>query len=157
MSCTNFIRCEFLVVLALVANAACNTDVGQTKPTPANAAIYDDTEQMREFIDQGLNVNVQNKYGHTLLHIASMEGSVDVVQLLLREGALLEVKDDNGDTALYHAAGTDRFEVAKILLEAGADPNVVGQLGSCPLTVAIAENNLEVARLLREYAAKECN
>ncbi len=157
MKLLHSVESAFLLIMALSAIQGCDSDVERPKPTPVFAAASDDVEQMGVFIDQGLNVNDRYRYGHTLLHIASMDGSINVVRLLLSEGALLDIEDSNGDTALFHAAGTDRFEIVKILLEAGATPNVVNENGNCPLTVAIAETNLEVARLLREYAAKECS
>ena len=157
MSPADSIRCILLVVLVSMANGGCGAPVEEHRDTPYWYAAYDDAENLRLLIEQGLDVNAQYRHGVTLLHIAAQDGSIDVVRLLLSEGAALEVKDNNGYTALFHAAGTDRLEIVKLLLQAGAEPNVVGRRGNCPLTVAVAESNLEVAAFLREYGARECD
>ena len=157
MKPSRLLESALLLIIALSVVQGCDSDVEQAKPTPVMSAAYDDAEQLQVFIEQGLDVNARYQYGRTLLHVASMDGSVNVVRLLLSKGALPNIEDDYGDTALFNAAGTDRLEIVRILLEAGAEPNVVNQYGNCALTVAIAEKNLEVASLLRKHAAKECS
>ena len=52
----------------------------------------------------------------TSLHIASSEGHLDIVYLLLEQGADVDAKDDNGRTAYLIALDNGRHEVAQLLL-----------------------------------------
>jgi len=42
--------------------------------------------------------------GKTALQVASHQGYLDIVQLLLMAGANLQLQDEDGDTALHYSA-----------------------------------------------------
>lgn len=61
--------------------------------------------------------------GNTALTYACAGGFVDVVKVLLKEGANIEDHNENGHTPLMEAASAGHVEVARILLEYGAGIN----------------------------------
>jgi ankyrin repeat protein len=67
------------VALAITTIAGCDANRNRQEPTPASAAISGNTVQMTKFLDEGYDVNTQNEYGQTLLHIASAEGNTETV------------------------------------------------------------------------------
>ncbi len=54
-------------------------------------------EDIDETLLLGRHINIQNKHGHTALHIAAFKGRLDVVKLLLTWQADPNIEDDNGD------------------------------------------------------------
>lgn len=61
--------------------------------------------------------------GNTALTYACAGGFVDVVKVLLKEGANIEDHNENGHTPLMEAASAGHVEVARVLLEYGAGIN----------------------------------
>jgi ankyrin repeat protein len=55
--------------------------------------------------------------GRTPLHVASYDGALEVVRLLLEYGADVEVKNNDGQTALQYAAERGHDEVLELLRE----------------------------------------
>lgn len=65
--------------------------------TPMYYAIYDErTENVKLLIEAGANLNHQNDYGRTPLHIASAQGDFDIVLELLEAGADYRIEDMHG-------------------------------------------------------------
>ena len=73
-------------------------------------------------------------YEETPLHLASKNGCVEIVKMLIEAGANIEAKNmwmqflifRSLDTPL-HVASTGCLEIAKILIEAGADIHALDQ------------------------------
>lgn len=61
--------------------------------------------------------------GNTALTYACAGGFIDVVKVLLKEGANIEDHNENGHTPLMEAASAGHVEVARVLLEYGAGIN----------------------------------
>ena len=61
--------------------------------------------------------------GNTALTYACAGGFLDVVKVLLKEGANIEDHNENGHTPLMEAASAGHVEVARVLLEYGAGIN----------------------------------
>lgn len=60
-------------------------------------------------------------------------GHLELLKLLIKEGAELELRDDVGRTALLWAAEYGRSEAVALLLDLGSDPNVRDIQGMSPL------------------------
>ncbi|HCJ11647.1 MAG TPA: hypothetical protein DHV51_00900, partial [Opitutae bacterium] len=77
--------------------------------------------------DPIINVNVQDQYGHTPLHLACFSNDVNSIKVLLavRTRTLLHIKDVQGNTPLHLACLKKNPKMVKCLLLAGADPSIV--------------------------------
>ena len=103
-------------------------DPNQTDKDGATALMWaiPDIQKVRRLIERGANVNARSSnLGRTpLLVAAGYPGTVDVVTLLLAQGADLRAKDAAGLTALDIAMLSDAdVEVVRLLVEKGLDPN----------------------------------
>ena len=94
----------------------------------------------------------------TPLHFAARHSSsngLEILKLLLSNGAKVEVKNHIGQTPLFSAVIYNNPEGIKILTEHDAKVNVRQGDGRTPLQWAVNNSNKDVADLLRQHGAKE--
>jgi ankyrin repeat protein len=85
------------------------------------AAVYEFGEQLEAlWVLEPPNINAVNKHGHTMLFIASSNGSSWIVERLLKKGADPNVSCA-GMMALDSAAFHGRYEIVQLLLDYGGD------------------------------------
>ena len=93
--------------------------------------VYDnDFQTFKEMVGKLDDINIQNKYGWTLLHITIRRDRKDMVALLLENGADINLVDDVGWTPLMESIMDDMTELCKLLVEAGADKTIANQRGA---------------------------
>lgn len=85
------------------------------------------------------------------LHIASAQGRVELVELLIKYGAMLNAQDFDGDTPLHEAALHMKHEVVSILLHAGAEPEIRNFSGYTPYHLACMKGCLETIKELQPF------
>ena len=90
-----------------------------------SAVSNNDAEGTRFFSKAGvIIVNQKNKGGATALHIASREGNLDIVKILIENGANPNLTDNEGYTPLMRASLSASPEVVEYLLKNGAKPGI---------------------------------
>jgi hypothetical protein len=87
------------------------------------------------------------------LHLAALQGNVEVIRRQLAAGADLNQKDAYGSTPLTIAAAFGRTDVARALLEAGASTDVKDGNGSTPLHTAAFLGRSQIVRALLDKGA----
>lgn len=92
-------------------------------------------------LNKGATVHAINNDGFTALNAAAGVGltgeeRIDIVQLLLDNGAEVNAKDDFGETTLMRAAIADRPDTVRFLLDNGADVNAQTREGMTALMFA---------------------
>ncbi len=93
--------------------------------------VYDnDLDALKKEIEAGTDVNLQNKYGWTLLHISIRRDRRDMVEYLLNNGADINRVDGVGWTPLMEAVMDDMTELCGYLIEKGADTSIANQRGA---------------------------
>lgn len=90
----------------------------------------DDFEAFKAVFENGGNINLQNKYGWTPLHIAIRRDRREMVEYLLDRGADINKKDGVGWTPLMESIMDDKPELCKRLLDAGADTSIANDRGA---------------------------
>ena len=106
-----------------------------------------------------LNYNNNTTYwyqdfnGVTALHLASREGRIRCVKLLLKKGIDIEGRTNIGSTALHLAAYNGHRHVVAVLLDRGAEIDSKNTLGSTALHLAANNNHINVANLLLNRGA----
>ncbi|MBA3954477.1 ankyrin repeat domain-containing protein [Candidatus Dependentiae bacterium] len=73
-------------------------------------------------LDYGSNVNVKNRTGQTILHIAIMRGDKGLVQRIISLGTYINMQDRAGCTPLMIAARNGYKDIVELLLSLGAHP-----------------------------------
>jgi ankyrin repeat protein len=80
------------------------------------------TQELTEYVDAGLPVNLSSGAGDTLLLLAAYHDHPETVQALLDRGADTSRVNDRGQTALAAAVFRRSEPSVRALLAAGADP-----------------------------------
>ena len=102
--------------------------------TYAHKAVYDERPQILATIIKAAGaeatalVNKSNRGRWTPLHFAARDGSIEMVQQLLRAGADVHPRNGRGNSALEEAANNRKRHLYPMLLAAGARimPNAYG-------------------------------
>lgn len=122
---------DAVTIQIMVTNRTQNTlhwSLGFPKTVSPNAEIFKNTRA-------GMTGNVKcllslgkasakdtTLFGTTLLHSASKSGNMELVRLLIQEGADVNAQDEDGESPLHGAmARSDNYNVARTLIENGAD------------------------------------
>jgi ankyrin repeat protein len=79
-----------------------------------------DEAGLRQALDTGLDPNLANQNGWTLLMLAAVEGDVPIGRLLVEKGALIDAGNNKEDTALTLATNRGHALFVDLLNKAGA-------------------------------------
>ncbi|WP_170179657.1 ankyrin repeat domain-containing protein [Parashewanella spongiae] len=103
-------------------------------------AIFDECQTggagIQHLLEKGLNLYQTNRNGLVALHIAAINGHVEIIKELLKQGVAVDVKSKGGGTALQFATLSNRPECVNFLMQHGASEIVVNKKGATPLIVA---------------------
>jgi ankyrin repeat protein len=127
--------------------------------SPLHAAVKkSNLEDVKRLIADGTNVNIEDYYGASPLHIAANNGHAEIAALLVNAGADIEAGaqgyPDNryfDATPLIVAAQQGHSKVAEVLIHAGADVNAKSldiQDTFSAIQFAAIDGHTEVVRLL---------
>jgi hypothetical protein len=97
-----------------------NADVNATDDenyTPLHWASHADVAQI--FLDNGADVNAVSDHG-TPLYLASRDGRLEIVRLLLKRGADVNIRGPSGQTPFQVATERGHTKVTKLMSEHGA-------------------------------------
>ncbi|MGX3011261.1 ankyrin repeat domain-containing protein [Helicobacter sp. 23-1044] len=117
-------------------------------------ARNNEAQNLKIMLENGLNPNLANHKGDTLLMLASYHNALACVRLLLDFGASVDKANDRGHTPLAGVCFKGYFEVAKVLLSAGASPNGKGGALS-PINTAIMFRRKEILSLLLAHSTQK--
>jgi ankyrin repeat protein len=102
-------------------------------------------------------VNVRGGRYDKPLVLAAYGGHLEIVKLLLRNGAKKPSEINYGEggsgSALFWAVSMGNFEIVKLLLDAGADPNTFLDNYSTPLMTTAVHGYFEIAKILLNKGA----
>jgi len=88
------------------------------------------------------------------LHVAAIEGQLEILKFLVDRGQSMEACDNNGWTPLHHACHTGHMECAIYLLAAGADPWAVTFDNETVLHFLLPNHHLKENEIYRSVVMK---
>ncbi|KAH9524840.1 Poly [ADP-ribose] polymerase tankyrase-2 [Bulinus truncatus] len=126
--------------LSTEENINCRDTQGRNSTPLHLAAGYNNVEVAEFLLENGADVNAQDKGGLIPLHNASSYGHVDIAALLIKYNTYVNAQDRWGFTPLHEAAQKGRTQLCALLLAHGADPTVKNQEGQTPLDLTTADD-----------------
>lgn len=130
------------------------------------ASLYGNFDVAEALLGHGANVNLEDTFCQTPLHLVAGGDSSDngpdgarVAKLLLEHGADVNAQDKDNTTPLHSASYCGRAEIARVLLDRGANTSAKTALDLTPLhmvslgAIYSQEGGVSVARLLLEHGA----
>lgn len=134
------LKVRWHMLLAVLMNSGANLNTRGTdglRPLHKATSVPNGINIIKGLIARGATVNDPGDFA-TPLHAAAWAGKVEIIELLVKEGANLKARTKHtGETALHSAARTGRIEAMKLLLELGAEVDA-GDFGkSTPLDYAL--------------------
>ena len=106
------------------------------------------TDQARELVTAGADVNVWVPGDGTPLVIAARRGEGEIVNLLIAHGADVNRPAPGDGNPLIMASAHGHVDIVELLVERGADVNGIVRGDETPLINAAGRNQLDVARYL---------
>ena len=132
-----------------------NTSLESESIELLNASLYDAarrgeteaTTRLLQLVDSP--TSFRDKCGRNTLHVASMNGHVDVVQLLLRKGAEANSLDNDKNTPAHLCTrNSPGIRTLKALIESGFEITLQNVEGQSCLHIAATKSDPEVLRYL---------
>ena len=116
-------------------------------------AIRDKSIKVSEFLlkNKNIDVDLSNKYGETPLMIASINGDLPLVKVLVLENKARV--DHIAWTPLHYACAKGHLEVAEFLVANGSLVDSTSLNGTTPLMMAVQSGNEELIKLLLDKGA----
>lgn len=119
------------------------------------AACNGDTRKVKQLLMLGVNVNAKNDEGYSaLMDVEACKGDkdpsrVELVELLITNGAAVDLRSSKGRTALMYAARNGDTPAVNVLLKSRASVNTADYEGETALMKAAASScNEETVRAL---------
>ena len=80
-----------------------------------------ETEELVEFVDRGLPIDVRDGEGNTMLMLAAYHGHAETVRALIGKGADVDLPNNRHQAPIAGALFKGEDEIVMMLREAGAD------------------------------------
>ncbi|RFU79741.1 ankyrin-3 [Trichoderma arundinaceum] len=109
---------------------------------------------VRAYLDTGLDPNMKLADGQTALHVASADGSLHIVQLLVSQKADINARKKDGSTPLHLAVIEDRIDIVDYLLQEGADWKIECKEYGNALMAAVRNRNTKIITILLKAGAE---
>ena len=96
-----------------------------------SAARHGRVQEVGAYLDQGVPVNIRDKFGNTILAIACQNGLKKMAKLALRRGADINSRNYKGNTPLHFCFTYGYGDtLGKYLISKGADPAIKNHQGT---------------------------
>lgn len=137
------------VVKALIEKYQ-NTEISDKEGnTPLIYAIMSEQDRsVISMIAMDAQLNAQNNFGISALHMATFLHRIDYMEILLKKGASVDIKDNAGRTPLLIATENSMPEIMDLLLNFKADVNITNDNGDTALHAAARINCYDCSYLL---------
>jgi ankyrin repeat protein len=109
---------QALLLWSVLMGATSSTTAQKEAPEPSTlieAAAIGDEFAVRQFLDEGADINAQGKDGGTALMRAALGGHIETVRMLLAAGADPSIRTEDGWSAMRLAISVNHQDIVTLL------------------------------------------
>ncbi|NWR69964.1 ANKE1 protein, partial [Centropus unirufus] len=107
-----------------------------------------DVPSLQKAFEEGVPVDIKDKYYKTPLMAACASGNMEVVKYLLEKGADVNATDNFMWTPLHHACYKGHIDIAELIVKAGAAVDALSIGNATPLMRAVEIGRLDIVYFL---------
>lgn len=111
---------------------------------PRKAAEINNARAIGVFKEFQIDLNQQDEWGNTALHVAVYENHLETVDALIGNAADLNIQDKLGETPLHVAVRRGHTQCAMLLIQAGARLDLADKEGNLPLHTAVTYTRFSI-------------
>lgn len=113
-----------------------------------------EVDTVRLFLAAGMNPDIRNENGDTVLMNAIGANANTVAEVLLKSGADPNARTSNGSTALHLVTLTGNVPACQLLVKYSADVNAKSNIGETPLMIAALRGFPDLVKVLLRAGAE---
>jgi len=107
-------------------------------------------EAVKSALENGADVNTQNKLGQSLLLIATMNQQIEMVKLLVSHKADVNLQAENLDSAFLYAGANGQTQLVQLFLENDARFDIFNRYNGTALIPACERGHVETVKVLAQ-------
>jgi ankyrin repeat protein len=107
--------------------------------------LKDDAENVKHMLDTDLEPDHRNSYGFTFLYQASRRGCLNIVRVLLENGASVNAVSPDNATPILAATYGNWYNIVELLIEKGGDATIPNGSGRSPFCEALFCKKYKIA------------
>ena len=117
------------------------------------ARRYNQLAELQEIVhSHASQVNCQDERGSAALHMASANGHIEAMKLLLSAGASVDLCNAEGNSALHWACSNGRSEAVRLLMEHKAEPSKLNAFERTPVDEALDAGHRACVDIIKSFA-----
>ena len=101
---------------------------------------------VNDLIALGANLDWQDNFGETALHLCARWNSPEILRMLIDAGVDVNIQDNFGFTVLHWCANKNHPEVAQMLIDAGSDKTIPDVNAKLPYELADTQELKELLK-----------
>lgn len=112
------------------------------------AAAEGNIEALKQYLEQGVDINARNRQKRTAILTAAMHDHLDAVSFLIEAGADIDLQDETCFNPFLYACIHNKLELVQMMVKAGTNLELLTRFGGVGLTPACEKGHVDIVREL---------
>ncbi|MGO4786115.1 ankyrin repeat domain-containing protein [Paenibacillus sp. 2KB_20] len=140
-------------ILLILFLSACQPNLKKEEVQNMNHELIEyaeqgNTEQVRQLLQSGANINATDEQGRTAVMAATYHNHVGTVEALIQAGADINIRDKQLNNVFLYAGAEGMVEILRLAIEADADVTLTNRFGGTALIPASDRGHVEIVQEL---------
>lgn len=140
-------------ILLILFLSACQSNPEKEEVQNMNRELIEyaeqgNTEQVRQLLQSGADINATDEQGRTAAMAATYHNHVGTVEALIQAGADINIRDHQRNNVFLYAGAEGMMEILRLAIEADADVTLTNRYGGTALIPASDRGHVEIVQEL---------
>ncbi|WP_374198189.1 ankyrin repeat domain-containing protein [Paenibacillus lautus] len=140
-------------ILLILFLSACQSNPEKEEVQNMNRELIEyaeqgNTEQVRQLLQSGADINATDEQGRTAVMAATYHNHVGTVKALIQAGADINIRDHQRNNVFLYAGAEGMMEILRLAIEADADVTLTNRYGGTALIPASDRGHVEIVQEL---------